>query len=80
MTRKISIEYCIAWGYLAKAVGLAESLLNEHKDTIVELVLIPSGGGVFEVKLEDRLLFSKKSIGRFPEEDEVESAIREAMA
>jgi len=61
-------------------VGLAESLLNEHKDEIVELVLIPSGGGVFEVKLEDRLLFSKKSIGRFPEEDEVESAIRKAMA
>ena len=61
-------------------MGLAESLLNEHKDEIVELVLIPSGGGVFEVKLEDRLLFSKKSIGRFPEEDEVESAIRKAMA
>ena len=61
-------------------MGLAESLLNEHKDEIVELVLIPSGGGVFEVKLEDRLLFSKKSIDRFPEEDEVESAIREAMA
>ncbi len=60
-------------------MGLAESLLDEHKDSIVELVLIPSGGGVFEVKLEDSLLFSKKSLGRFPEEDEAESAIREAM-
>jgi len=61
-------------------VSLAERLLNEHKDSIVELVLMPSGGGVFEVKLEDRLLFSKKSLDRFPEEDEVESAIRKAMA
>lgn len=61
---------------MTKAVGLAERLLNEHKNQIVELVLIPSGGGVFEIKLEDRLLFSKKSLGRFPEEDEVESIIR----
>jgi len=53
--------------------------LNEHKDDIVELILIPSGGGVFEIRLEDRLLFSKKSLGRFPEDDEVESALRKAM-
>jgi selenoprotein W-related protein len=65
---------------LAKAVSLAESLLDEQKNSIVELRLIPSGDGVFEVKLEERLLFSKKSLGRFPEEDEVEAAVRERMA
>ena len=64
---------------MAKAVSLAERLLDEHKDIIVELSLIPSGGGVFEVKLEERLLFSKKSLGRFPGEDEVEAAVREKM-
>lgn len=41
--------------------------------------LIPSSGGVFEVKLEDELLFSKKELGRFPESDEVEKFIREVI-
>ena len=79
MPKKLSIEYCTAWGYLGKAVGLAESLLNEYKNRIDELILIPSEGGVFEVKLDERLVFSKKSLGRFPEDDEVESGIREQI-
>jgi selenoprotein W-related protein len=34
---------------------------------------------VFEVKLDEQLVFSKKSLDRFPEDDEVESDIREQM-
>lgn len=33
--------------------------------------LIASGGGVFEVTVDGRLVFSKKSLGRFPEPGEV---------
>jgi len=32
--------------------------------------MIPSGGGLCKVMLEDRLLFLNKSPGRFPEDDE----------
>jgi selenoprotein W-related protein len=35
------------------------------------VTLIPSSGGVFEVSLGDRTVFSKKEQGRFPEEGEV---------
>jgi len=37
--------------------------------------LIKGIGGVFEIKLNDILLFSKKELHRFPEENEVESLI-----
>jgi len=33
--------------------------------------LIPSGGGVFEVMVDGRLIFSKRQLGRFPEPDEI---------
>jgi selT/selW/selH-like putative selenoprotein len=36
-----------------------------------DVALIKSDGGAFEVKAEGRLLFSKKSMGRFPENDEI---------
>lgn len=60
-------------------MGLGGNLLKEHKNALASLNIIPSGGGVFEVKLNDELIFSKKELGRFPEEDEVEKLIREKM-
>jgi selenoprotein W-related protein len=33
--------------------------------------LVPSGGGVFEVRNGQELLYSKRQLGRFPTEGEV---------
>ena len=33
--------------------------------------LVASRGGVFEITIDGRLVFSKKQLGRFPEEGEV---------
>ena len=40
---------------------------------------MPSHGGVFEISLNDELLFSKKELDRYPEKDEVEDMIREKI-
>lgn len=40
-----------------------------------EITLVSSSGGVFEIKVDDTLIFSKKALLRFPEEGEVESLI-----
>jgi len=37
--------------------------------------LIKSSGGVFEVSLNNSLIFSKKELGRFPNENEVENIL-----
>jgi selT/selW/selH-like putative selenoprotein len=37
--------------------------------------LIKSDGGVFEVVVDGKKIFSKKKTGRFPEHDEIFSAI-----
>jgi len=39
---------------------------------------VASGGGVFEITVDGRKVFSKKALGRFPEEGEVEGLIRAA--
>ena len=41
-----------------------------------EVGLTPSGGGVFEVSLDDVLLFSKKQLGRHAQPGEVLGLIR----
>ena len=42
----------------------------------IDVELIQSGGGVFEVVHEGELIFSKKKLGRFPEHSEIVDSIR----
>ena len=37
----------------------------------LESELIASGGGVFEVEIDGKLVLSKKALGRFPEHEEI---------
>ena len=41
----------------------------------VDVSLISSGGGVFEICLDDNLIFSKKSLNRFPDDGEIKDLI-----
>jgi selenoprotein W-related protein len=44
----------------------------------IKTELIQSGGGVFEVEYGGYLVFSKKNLGRFPNEGEVLGLIKKA--
>ena len=70
---KISIEYCSIWNYLPKASSLESELEQIYPDA--EIKLISSGGGVFEVMVNGKLIFSKKSLDRFPEKGEIANLI-----
>jgi len=48
-----------------KAVSLA-ALLKKH--CAIEAELIKSSGGVFEVVVDGKLVYSKKATGEFPDE------------
>ena len=79
MTNIISIEYCTSWAYLGRAVALSRSILKEHGDKITNLTLIPSHDGVYEIILNDELIFSKKELDRYPEKGEIEDLIRKNL-
>lgn len=42
-----------------------------------ELNLVPSSGGVFEVTVDERLVFSKKALGRHAQPGEVLELIKQ---
>ena len=46
-------------------------MLDEYEHSLESLELIPSGGGAFEVTLDNNVIFSKHNEGRFPDHDEV---------
>lgn len=44
----------------------------------VDSELIASSGGVFEISVDGRKIFSKKALGRFPDDGEILKAIQGA--
>ena len=69
---KVSIEYCMQWSYEPKAFSLKESIQRQFG---VEAQLIEGSGGVFEVMLNNSLIFSKKKLDRFPHDNEIEDIL-----
>lgn len=61
---------------MPKAVSLTEELLQEFKNNIKELTLIPSSDGVFEITYNNDLIFSKKELNRFPNDGEIKDKIK----
>jgi len=40
--------------------------------------LIPGHGGVFDVRLDDRVIYTRSEKGRFPEEGEISRLIKDS--
>lgn len=46
---------------------------------VASLELVPSSGGVFEVTLDDELVFSKRALGRHADPGEITALLRERL-
>ena len=66
---EISILYWGVWNYKPQAVSLADEIKGQFAKAKVEI--IEGSGGVFDVTVDGKLIFSKKETDRFPEENEV---------
>jgi selenoprotein W-related protein len=60
-------------------VRTVSDLLHDYQHVISELELVTGSNGVFEVSVDDRLLFSKKAAGRHAEPGEVLRLFREQI-
>lgn len=50
---------------------MADQLLGNYQHVIETFTLIPSRGGVFELKVDEDVVFSKKELKRHAEEGEI---------
>jgi len=77
---RASITYCTQCRWLLRAAWLAQELLTTFEDDLGEVALRPGTGGVFEIRLNDELIWSRKQEGRFPEAKEIKQRIRDRVA
>jgi selenoprotein W-related protein len=60
-------------------VGLANELLKEFEYKLGGMTLVPSDGGRFEVKVDDRLVYSKLKTHRHADPGEVVDLVRKII-
>jgi selenoprotein W-related protein len=59
---------------------MAQELLTTFEGEIGELTLVPGSGGVFEVRIDDDVVWSRREQGRFPEIKELKQLVRNRIA
>jgi selenoprotein W-related protein len=77
---RVDIRYCTQCRWLLRAAWLAQELLTTFEQELGEVALLPGSGGVFEIRVEGELIWSRKEQGRFPEAKEVKQLVRDRIA
>jgi selenoprotein W-related protein len=76
---RLEIEYCTQCRWLLRAAWLAQELLTTFESDIQSLTLVPGTGGVFDVRLNGNVIFSRKQASRFPESKELKQLVRDQV-
>jgi selenoprotein W-related protein len=66
---------------MLRASWMAQELLSTFGDDLGSVTLIPdASGGVFEINVDDHLLWERKRDGGFPDARELKSRLRDRIA
>ena len=72
--------FCMQCRWLLRAAWMAQELITTFADELGETALVPGSGGVFEIRVDDELIWSRKKKGRFPEITELKQLVRDRIA
>jgi selenoprotein W-related protein len=77
---RVRIAYCTQCNWLLRTAWMAQELLSTFAYEIGEVALRPGTGGIFEVHVDERLVWSRKEHGRFPDIKELKQLVRDHVA
>jgi selenoprotein W-related protein len=78
--KKVEITYCRQCRWLLRAAWMAQELLTTFDVELGGVALVPGTGGIFEVRVGDELVWSRKERGRFPDIKELKQLVRDRVA
>ncbi|MCZ6718862.1 MAG: SelT/SelW/SelH family protein [Gammaproteobacteria bacterium] len=77
---RLEIEYCTQCGFILRAGWMAQELLMTFATELGEVALVPGREGVFDVRLDGDIVFSRKVAKRFPDSKEIKQLVRDRIA
>lgn len=72
----ITIHYCSQCNWLLRAAWMAQELLQTFSTDLASVTLVPGTGGIYQVKIDDALIWDRKADGGFPEAKALKQRVR----
>jgi selenoprotein W-related protein len=79
-TPRVEIEFCYQCNWTARAAWMAQEVLASLEDSVGEVALVPSTGGVFDIRVDGHTVWSREEKDRFPQPKELKQVVRDAVA
>ncbi len=76
---KIRIVYCSMCNWLMRSAWMAQELLSTFSLEIGSVTLEPRTGGIFEIWVDDALIWERKRDGGFPGPKELKQRVRDIV-
>ena len=67
----VYIEYCAQCNYRAQAIRVSDELLSNYQHIIDQVIITTGSKGVFDVKVNGQMVFSKYELNRHAEPGEL---------
>lgn len=75
----VSITYCTQCNWLLRAGWMAQELLQTFGTDLGGVTLVPGTGGIFEIRLDDVLVWERKRDGGFPDVKTLKQLVRDRI-
>ncbi len=77
---RIRIEYCVPCSARPYATALVARLLEAHENDLAAIDVVMGDKGIFDVHVDDKLVFTKSMLGHYPEPDDVLPLVQAELA
>lgn len=77
---QLEIEYCTQCRWLLRAAWMAQELLTTFEQELGAVALKPGTGGIYDIRVDGQLVFSRKAADRFPDIKELKQLVRDRVA
>ncbi len=77
---KVEIHYCRQCQWLLRAAWYAQEILQTFAEDLCEVSLHPSTGGLFQIWVDGKLIWDRKTMEGFPEIKVLKQKLRDEIA
>lgn len=75
----LTITYCTQCNWLLRSAWMAQEVLSTFSLEMGQVRLIPGTGGIFEIYLDDQLVWERKRDGGFPDVKQLKQMVRDRI-
>jgi selenoprotein W-related protein len=79
-TPRVEIEYCTQCRWMLRAAWMAQELLTTFTEELGEVALVPGTGGVFDIRVDGELIWSRAEARGFPDIKQLKQLLRDRIA